>query len=81
MLKEYLESKEKEVVDIMMVLYDEQEVMRSYAESEVYEAIQETRIEMATDMLKNNEPLEKIMRYTKLSKEEIEELGSYSERT
>ncbi len=31
-LKEYLESKEQEVVDIMMVLYDEQEVMRSYVE-------------------------------------------------
>ena len=39
-LKEYLESKEKEVVDIMMVLYDEQEVMRSYIESEIYEATQ-----------------------------------------
>ena len=46
-LKEYLESKEKEVVDIMMVLYDEQEVMRSYVESEVHEA----KIEMATEML------------------------------
>ena len=35
-LREYLSSKEKEVVDIMMVLYDEQEVMKSYVESEVY---------------------------------------------
>ena len=42
-LAEYLGSKEKEVVDIMMVLYDEQEVMRSYVESEVYEATQEAR--------------------------------------
>ncbi len=78
-LKEYLESKEKEVVDIMMVLYDEQEVMRSYIESEVYEARHDenmkTRIEMATDMLQSNEPIEKIMRYTKLSKEEIEKIA------
>ncbi|MDE7426006.1 MAG: hypothetical protein K2N51_20295 [Lachnospiraceae bacterium] len=40
-LKEYLESKEKEVVDIMMVLYDEQEIMRSYIECAVYEAKQQ----------------------------------------
>ncbi|WWR16049.1 hypothetical protein V1224_00910 [Lachnospiraceae bacterium JLR.KK008] len=32
-LKEYLESREKEVVDIMMVLYEEEEIMRSYLES------------------------------------------------
>ena len=37
-LKEYLSNREKEVVDIMMVLYDEQEVLRSYIESELYEA-------------------------------------------
>ena len=78
-LKEYLESKEKEVVDIMMVLYDEQEVMRSFIESEVYEARHDenmkTRIEMATDMLQSNEPIEKIMRYTKLSKVEIEKIA------
>ncbi len=31
-LREYFESREKEVVDIMMVLYDEQEILRSYGE-------------------------------------------------
>lgn len=41
-LKDYLEKKEKEVVDIMMVLYDEQEVMRSYVESEKHDADIET---------------------------------------
>lgn len=39
-LREYLESREKEVMDIMMLLYDEEEIMRSYVESEVYEATQ-----------------------------------------
>lgn len=43
----YLESREKEVVDIMMTLYDEQEVMRSYVESECYEAAQEAAQEAA----------------------------------
>ena len=42
-LKEYLESKQKEVVDIMMVLYDEQEIIRSYIESEIEEATREAR--------------------------------------
>lgn len=32
----------------MMVLYDEQEIMKSYVESEVYE----TRIEMARNLLR-----------------------------
>ena len=52
-LREYLISKEKEVVDIMMVLYDEQEVMRSYVESEVYEATQNEKIEIAKRMLED----------------------------
>ena len=69
-LSEYLSSKEKEVVDIMMVLYDEQEVMRSYVESEVHEAMVETAIEM----LQNHEPIEKIIKYSRLPKETILEL-------
>ena len=48
-LKEYLSSKEKEVVDIMMLLYDEEEIMRSYVESERYDE----RIEMVKRMLED----------------------------
>ena len=33
-LREYLSNRESEVVSIMMVLYDEEEIMRSYVESE-----------------------------------------------
>jgi len=66
-LREYLSSKEKEVVDIMMVLYDEQEVMKSYVESEVYES----KIETAKEMLLNHEPIEKIMKYSRLPKETV----------
>lgn len=40
-LKEYLESREKEVVSIMMSLFDEEEVMRSYIKSERQEAARE----------------------------------------
>lgn len=39
-LKEYLESREREVVDIMTTLYDEQEIMERYVESEVAEAVE-----------------------------------------
>lgn len=46
-LKEYLESREREVMDIMMVLYDEQEIMRSYIESEIYEGTQKAVKEAA----------------------------------
>ena len=66
-LKEYLSSIEKEVVDIMMLLYDEEEIMRSYVESERHDE----RIETAKEMLLNNEPLEKIIKYSRLSKETI----------
>lgn len=37
-LSEYLSSKEKEVVGIMTLLYDEGEIMRSYVGSEVYDS-------------------------------------------
>ena len=42
---------EKEVVDIMMVLYDEVEIMRSYLESERDEVRLEANIETAKHML------------------------------
>ncbi len=89
-LKEYLENREREVVDIMMTLYDEEEIMRSYVRSEVQEAVQvavqeavqvarqeerkEAYIEMAREMIRDNEPVERIMKYSKLSKETILEL-------
>ena len=69
-LSEYLSSKESEVVDIMMVLYDEEEIMRSYVESEVYDS----KIETAKEMIESQEPIEKIIKYSRLPKEIILEL-------
>ena len=79
-LAEYLGSKEKEVVDIMMVLYDEQEVMRSYVESEVYEATQEAtqnaEIEIAKRFLRMNKlSYEEIAAGSELTIEEVEKLA------
>ena len=40
-LKEYLESREKEVVDIMSILFDDEYIMRLYVEDKVQEAREE----------------------------------------
>ena len=75
-LKEYLSSKEKEVVDIMMVLYDEQEVMRSYVESEVHEARYDERIEMAKRLLRMKKlSYGEIAVASELTLEEVEKLA------
>ena len=73
-LSEYLSSKESEVVDIMMVLYDEEEIMRSYVESERYDARYNEKVETAKEMIENDEPVEKIIKYSRLPKEIILEL-------
>ena len=80
-LREYLESREKEVVDIMMVLYDEEEIMRSYVESEVHEARlearYETNIETAKRMLIDGElSLDRIAKFSNLPIEVVEKLAS-----
>jgi len=72
-LREYLESREKEVVDIMMVLYDNEEIMRSYIESEVYEA----NIETAKRMLIDGElSLDRIAKFSDLPVQVVEKLAS-----
>lgn len=80
-LSEYLSSKESEVVSIMMVLYDEEETMRSYVESEVYEATQKAqyneKIETAKCMLNDGVlPLDKVAEFSNLPLEVIERLAN-----
>lgn len=48
--------------------------MRTYVESERYDAQNNAKIEMELDMLRDGEPIEKIIRYCKLSKEKVLEL-------
>jgi hypothetical protein len=78
-LKEYLESREQEVVTIMMSLYDEEEIMKSYIKSERYEAEQiatkVTRKETAINMIKKQKySLEDIAEVTDLPIEEVKKL-------
>lgn len=70
-LKEYLESREKEVVDIMMVLYDEEEAMRMYVKSERYDE----KVETARRMIEDGDlSADKIAKYSGLTIEEVVEL-------
>lgn len=98
-LKEYLENREREVVDIMMTLYDEEEIMRSYVRSEVQEAVQaavqeavqeavqktvqetqrDERMNTAREMIRDNESIERIMKYSRLSREAILKLQKQEE--
>ncbi len=75
-LKEYLESKEQEVLDMLMELYDQEEVMRSYVESERYEAENATKIETAQRLLRMGKlSIEEVAVGSGLSVEEVGELA------
>ena len=64
-------------MDIMMVLYDEEQIMRSYLESERHEVRLEANIETAKRLLKMKKlSFEEIAVGSGLSVEEVEELAS-----
>lgn len=71
-LKEYWAQREKEVVTIMMSLFNEEEILKMYVKSERHDADRET----AERMIKDGEmSLEKIARYIpSLSMEELKEI-------
>jgi len=71
-LKEYLESKEQEVVDIMMTLFDDEQILKAYTKDKE----KETERKTAERMIKDREiPLEKIARYVPtLSMDELKEI-------
>lgn len=68
-LKEYLSSREQEVIDMMMELFDEQEVIRSYVESERYEAAKEA--EVKTEKRVANETAKRLLKMGKFSINEV----------
>ena len=72
-LMEYLGRREKEVVDIMTELYDQEEVLRSYMESERYEAAKE-----ATKKAEKATKIETAKRFLKMGKLTIEEIAAGS---
>ncbi len=62
----------------MTLLLDQEEITRGYIESEIQEVTQQVtqdaRTETAKEMLLNNEPIEKVMKYSRLSEEIIRNL-------
>lgn len=67
-LKEYLENSEQEVVDMMMTLFDDEQILKAYA----HDIAKETAMEMIKD---GELSLEKIAKYVpSLSMEELKEL-------
>ena len=71
-LKEYLESWEQEVVDIMMTLFDDEQIWKAY----VKDIKEETERETAIKMIKKGKlSLEEIAEYVpSLSIEELKEI-------
>jgi predicted transposase/invertase (TIGR01784 family) len=85
-LRNYLESKETEVVTIMMSLFDEEQIMKIYIKDIQKEAKSEGRLEgrlegkleakrdMVIQLLKDNLPIEKVSKYSGLPLTEIEKI-------
>lgn len=75
-LKEYLESREQEVVDIMMTLFDDEQILKAYAKDIEDNKEKETERKTAERMIKDGEmSLDKIARYVpSLSMDELKEL-------
>ena len=71
-LKEYLESREQEVVDMMMTLFDDEQILKAYTKDIEDNVERRTAIQMIKD---GEMSLEKIARYVpSLSMEELKEL-------
>ncbi len=76
LLKEYLESKEKEVVNIMMALFDQEKVFDIYVKSEVKEAVDKAvkKTEKNTAMKTEKNTAIKLLKTGKLSIDEIRDI-------
>lgn len=72
-LKEYLEGKESEVIDIMMQLYDQEEIMRVYLRSERKDAAIQTAVEMCQEFgVSFAETVDKVAKKFSMSHERAE---------
>ena len=70
-LEEFLRKHGGVVVSILFTEYDEGVAKQVYAEDYAEDRIEEKMIKLALQMLQDGEPIEKIVKYTELSKEEI----------
>lgn len=76
-LKEYLERKEQEVVDMMMTLFDDEQILKAYTKDLIDSAVKETAEKTERETVKKTErktareTAERLIKMGKLSLEEI----------
>ena len=78
-LREYLQSREKEVVSIMLAMYDEKEILREYIEYEKYHAAEEAAKKAAQEATKKatKEAKENAIKMIKAGKLSIEDIPQF----
>ena len=72
-LGEYLSGREKEVVDIMMTLFNEEYILKTYVESREKEASEKTKIGTAQKLYKKGNTIEDIADTLDVSVKEVEQ--------
>ena len=72
-LSQYLSEREKEVVDIMMTLFNEEYILKTYVESREKEASEKTKIGTAQKLYKKGNTIEDIADTLDVSVEEVEQ--------
>ena len=72
-LSEYLSGREKEVVDIMMTLFNEEYILKTYVESKEKEASEKTKIGLAQKLYKKGNSVGDIADILDSSVKEVEQ--------
>ena len=72
-LGEHLSGREKEVVDIMMTLFNEEYILKTYVESREKEASEKTKIGTAQKLYKKGNSIEDIADTLDVSVKEVEQ--------
>ncbi len=74
-LKEYLKSRKKEVVDIMMTLFDEERILQIHVDNKIKENTEKVKKDMVKQMLKAGYSVEEIAKIVGLQEDEIRHIG------
>ncbi len=71
LLKDYLVRHKSEVIGMVLTEYDEKKHIKNEKKISWEEGVETTRLEVATEMLKDKQPLDNVIKYSKLPKEQI----------
>ena len=73
MLKEYLVNREQEVVDIMMTLFNDEYILKTYVESKERDAANRKSKLLAEKMYKRGDSVNDVADFLEVSVKEVEE--------